>query len=278
MSQYARILALVLVFGCADALAQTLPTTQPGLLQIIREEIKVGHLADHAKTEAGWPAAFAKAKHPYFYLALASLTGANEVWFVIPYESHATLADDMKRSDEDQVLSAEMARLSKVDGEHVTSIRTLQAAAMKDLSMGAFPDSTKQRFYEITIFRMRPGHTEAFAAAAKAYGAASKRAGAETGFRVYEVIAGMPGPTYLVFSSVPSFGQFDKLMSEGEAAMKGFTAEETAVLQKFSEGLVNSETHRFRVDPEMSYVPADVRAKDPFWAPKKAAPKTSSPE
>ena len=87
MSQYTRLLTLLLVLGCSEAFAQTLPTTQPNLLQIIREEVKLGHGADHTKTEAGWPAAFEKAKSPYFYLALTSMTGTNEVWYVIPYES-----------------------------------------------------------------------------------------------------------------------------------------------------------------------------------------------
>ncbi len=67
-------------------------------------------------------------------------------------------------------------------------------------------------------------------------------------------------------------------MAAGEATMKGANAEERAALDKFGkEALVNEETHRFRVDPEMSYVPKEVRAQDPaFWLPKKPAAKTSS--
>jgi hypothetical protein len=277
MSQYTLVTALLLVLGCSQAFAQTLPTTQPNLLQIIREDVKIGHGADHTKTEAGWPAAFEKAKSPHFYLALASLTGANEVWYVVPYESHAAMADEMKLSNDDPVLAAELARLSKVDAEHLTATRTIQATARKDLSRGTFPDTAKQRFYEVTIFRVRPGHEGSFAAAAKAYGSAAGRAAPETSFRVYEVIAGMPGPTYLVFSSVPAFGQFDRMMSEGEATMKGFSEEEKAVFTKFNEGLVNAESHRFRLDPEMSYVPAAVRAQDAaFWMPKKPGVKSTS--
>jgi hypothetical protein len=277
MSQYRPLLALLLVLGCSEAFAQTLPTTQPNLLQIIREDVKIGHAGDHTKTEAGWPAAFEKAKSPYFYLALASMTGTNEVWYVIPFESHAAMADEMKQSNDDAVLAAELARLSKVDAEHLTGTRTIQAVARKDLSRGTFPDTAKQRFYEVTIFRVRPGHESSFAAAAKAYGSAAGRSAPETNFRVYEVIAGMPGPTYLVFSSVPSFGQFDRMMSEGEATMKGLSDEEKAAFAKFSEGLVNSESHRFRLDPEMSYVPTAVRAQDAaFWMPKKLPVKSSS--
>jgi hypothetical protein len=277
MFQYTLVLTLLLVVGGAPAFAQTLPTTQPNLLQIIREDVKTGHGADHTKTEAGWPAAFEKAKSPHFYLALASMTGANEVWYVVPYESHAAMADEMKLSNDDPVLAAELARLSKVDAEHITATRTILAAARKDLSRGTFPDAAKQRFYEVTIFRVRPGHEASFAAAAKAYGSAAGRAAPETSFRVYEVTAGMPGPTYLVFSSVPAFGHFDRTMSEGEATMNGFSDEEKAAFAKFHEGLVNAETHRFRLDPEMSYVPAAVRSQDAaFWMPKKPGMKSTS--
>ena len=77
MTKHTMGLGIALVLGAATAAAgQTgLPTTQPNLLQITREEIKVGHAVDHEKTEAGWPAAFEKAKSPYYYIALASTTG-----------------------------------------------------------------------------------------------------------------------------------------------------------------------------------------------------------
>ena len=59
--------------------------------------------------------------------------------------------------------------------------------------------------------------------------------------------------------------------------MKGFTEDEKAAFVKFNEGLVNSESHRFRLDPEMSYVPSAVRAQDTaFWMPKKPAVKSTS--
>jgi len=264
---------LLLAFA-STALAQSLPTSQPNILQIFREEVKVGHAADHAKIEAGWPAAFEKAQSPYTYIALVAMTGLPEVWFVSPFESHEAMADSFKREDE-PTLAAELARLQKADAEHITSGRSILATARKDLSRGAFPETAKQRFYEITILRVRPGHERGFEAAAKAYGAAAGRGAPETSFRVYEVMAGMPSPTYLVFSSVTSYGTFDKSMAEGAATMKAATEEEMNALQKFSaEGLINSENIRLRLDPAMSYVPKDVRAQDPaFWMPKvKAAP------
>jgi hypothetical protein len=253
----------------ASVSGQGLPTSQPNFLTIIREEVKPGRQADHAKIEAGWPAAFEKANSPNFYLGVESMTGTGEAWFLIPFESHAAEADAMKREGE-PALAAELERLSRADSEMLNGWRNIRTRARKDLSHGAYPTLAQQRFFEVTIFRLRPGKEAEFAAAAKAYGAAVARSGQGVSFRVYEVMAGMPGPAFLVFSSVTSYAEFDKMMAADEAIMKAFTPEDGQTFQKYSEGAINTETHRFRLSPAMSYVPKDVRAQDPaFWMPKK---------
>jgi hypothetical protein len=255
------------------AIAQTLPTSQPNMITIVREEVKLGRDADHAKVEAGWPAAYEKAKSPDYYLAMTSMTGAPEAWYVTAYASHAAIGDSLKREDSDAVLTAELTRLRRADADVISGVRTIQARARKDLSYGAYPDLAKHRFFEMTWFRVRPGHEQQFEAAGKAYGAAAKRAGVNAAYRVYEVVAGVPGPTYLIISSVASYGELDQAMTDGDKIMKGANTEEGTLLQKFMlEGVVNVETQRFRVDPVQSYVPKETRAQDPaFWMPKKPA-------
>src|SRR5678815_2584974 len=78
------------------ALSQGMPTAQPNLITITREEVKTGHNAMHAAFEAGWPAAYAKAKSPYHYLAMVSMTGPNEAWYVSPFASHAAYGESLK--------------------------------------------------------------------------------------------------------------------------------------------------------------------------------------
>ena len=260
-----------LVIGAGTAFAQGMPTSQPALLTIVREDVKLGRAAEHARWETGWPAAYQKAKSPDYYLAFQSMTGPSEVWYVVAQASHAAMAETMKREAADAVLSAELERLQRGDAEFLNNVRVMQAAGRPDLSMGTFPDLAKIRFTEITWFRVRPGHEGEFEAAAKAYGAAAQRSAPSTSFRIYQIMAGVPGPTYLVFSSVQSFGEFDQMMAAGEATMRGATPEEMTALQKFStEGLINAETQRFRVDPQQSYVAPEARAADPeFWTPKK---------
>ena len=265
------VVALLSVLTSIPASAQSLPTSQPQYLRIQREEVKFGHNADHEGTEAKWPALYERVKSTDYYLALETLSGANEVWFIQPSTSYAAMGEAMAR-DNDPAVRAELDRLFRADAEHVNSGRSVELRARPEYSSGDYPDLAKQRFWDVTVFRMRPGTEEAFAAMAKAYGAARGRAGASLGYRVYEVTAGMPGPTWFIFSSVTSFADFDKMSSEGEATMKAMTADDAPIGKKFNEGLISAETFRLRLNPRMSYVSKDVRATDPaFWMPKMPA-------
>jgi hypothetical protein len=273
MKRTRSLLTLPALLWVGVAAAQELPTAQPTRIILIREQVKLGRGADHARIEAGWPAAYAKAKSPTYYMAMTSLTGANEAWFAVPYASNAAVGEDIKLAATDTALAAELQRLSRADAEVLNDSRTVEAIARKDLSHGAFPDLAKQRFWEIAIYRVRPGHEGEFEAAAKAYGTATTRVAPSVGYRVYEVTAGMPGPSYFVFSSVEAYAQFDQMEADGQKIFQNLTPDELATINKFfTDGSINTETNRFQLDPQMSYVPAATRASDPaFWMPKKPA-------
>lgn len=263
------LFAVLALASAQNAPAQGLPTTQPKLLTIIREEVKAGRGADHARHEASWPAAFEKAKSPDYYLALTSMTGPTEAWYLAPTESHATLAETMKREDKDPVLSAELARLAARDAEFINAVRVVQAVARPDLSVGDFPNLAKVRFFQVTTYTVRQGQTDRFDALSKAYGAARRRAAPQSSYRVYSVIAGMPAPTYLVFSTVEDYANFDQSMADHAATFKAANAEEKAEFDKYGDIIVRTETNRFRLDPGQSYVSKETRAQDPeFWMPK----------
>ena len=264
------VLALVASVS-ATAFAQAPPTTQPQFLNIFREQLKPARGAEHAQWEAGWPAAAEKAKSPYSYLALASMTGPQEVWYVFSYPSQAAFGHATAWEEAQPGLTAEYDRLAKTDSEFLSEATALQAVAVPELSHGAFPDIGKMRFWEISTFRIRPGHDAEWVAATMAYKAAAARSAPNASWRTYRVVAGAPEGTFLIFSSVASFGDFDKMMAEGEATMKGMTAEEGATLGKFmKESVISMASNRYRLDPKQSYVDAATKLKDlAFWTPKK---------
>ena len=267
----APLLLLLLATAADGVRAQGMPTSQPSILSIIIEEVKVGMDADHAANEAGWPAAFAKAGSQFYYMALASMTGSSEVWYLSPYASWTQEGESMKQNDGNPELAAELARLWRADGQYLNSSRSLQAVARPDLSYGAFPNLGLVRFYEITTFRVRPGHEEGFEAAVKMYTEVLTRAASGASFRTYSVVAGMPSPTYLVFASVNAYGEFDAMMADGMAMWQSLTPEQMTEMQNtMRNDVINVITHRFRVDPRMSYVAPDAKAADPaFWGPQR---------
>ena len=117
------------------------------------------------------------------------------------------------------------------------------------------------------MLRVRPGHEKQFADMVAVYKTIAGRVSPNLAGRIYAVTAGMPGPTYLIFSSVQSFGQFDAMAVDGSAISKGATPQELVVLQKFlADDLVSSTTNRYRLDPTMSYVSDETKKTDPaFW-------------
>lgn len=250
------------------AAAQGMPTSQPGVLSIFVEEIKVGMDADHEAVEAGWPAAYAKAKSPYYYLALESMTGVgSEVWFVAPYASWAAEEASMKEAETNPALGAELKRLRKADGPHLAGYRSIQAIARPELGAGQFPDLALVRFYEISTFRIRPGHEQAFEAAAKVYADITKAGAPGMSYRMYQVTSGMPGGTYLVFGSTGSYADFDKQMADGQKMWEKVSAADMATLQKtMRDDVMSTITNRYRVSPTMSYVSPEAKAKAAaFW-------------
>jgi hypothetical protein len=259
--------AAVLVAGGTEMVAQSLPTTQPKIIQIYREQIKTGHSAAHKANESGWPEAFAQAKSPDYYLAMESMTGSPEVWYVGNFESYTAWGKAMERDAANSTLSAAQDRLSTADAEHLDGLDVLEAVAAPELSHGAFPDLTKQRFWNITIWRIRPGHDADFVAAHAAYAKIASTAAPNAGWRSYRVTAGMPAGTYITFSSVASFGQFDRDIAESEAAGKAMTTQDQAMFSKFlADAVINRISNKFRLDPAMSYVSPETRASDPaFW-------------
>lgn len=77
----------------------------------------------------------------------------------------------------------------------------------------------------------------------------------------------MPGGTYIVFSSVEEYGDFDDVMAADDAIFAGMTGDEQAVFERFTtEAQQSVLTNRFRLDAGMSYVDAATKAADPaFW-------------
>ena len=264
----------LLVSAAARVTAQE-PPPPPKILQIYREEVKPGKGPAHAKVEAGWPAAFAKANWPSHYLALTSLTGPSEAWFVSGWDSMAAWEKDTKAVEGNTALSAELDALQEKDGELLSGGSGLLLSYREDLSNTPNVDLSKMRYFRIITFRIRPGHENDFMSAVKIVKDAYRKANISLPWAVFQVTAGMPGPTFTVWIPMTSLAELDATMKAGKAIQDAEGEDGQKALAKAAADGYNFTTQNiYAFSPKMSYPPKEWVAKDPgFWAPKPAGAK-----
>lgn len=269
------VVAICLFLSATLASAQEAPRTgPPKVLQVIREEVKVGKGAAHEKVEAGYVHAFAKANWPEHYLAMTSVYGPPEAWFLLGYDSFAAIDKENKEYEKAAGLKAELEKLDTQDAEMISGVRRFVAVYRDDLSYHADTVQIgKYRYLEVITYRVRPGHDMEFAEAAKTVRAAYEKVGADVPWAIFQVVLGMPSPTFLVTVPMKSLDEIDAGFARRPKLLAAFGEEGVRKLNKMaSEGYAFVDSNIFAFSPKMSYVSKESAALDPdFWTPKPAA-------
>lgn len=246
----------------------------PPFLQIFQEQVKPGRAGLHVPAEAGWPRAFAKAKIPNHYIALTTIYGLPEAWFCAGVGSIADIEQQNQAIEKASGLSKELDRLSQADAANLSGYRAVLGRYRPDLSNQPDINPAEMRVWEVITFTVKPGHELDFAEGAKIYRTVVQNAKATMPWATFEVMAGMPGPVYLVFVPHKSLAEIDPNTGAMAAIEKSV---DEATMKKFanvSEGYSSVESRVFAVSPEMSYPRPEWVTQDPeFWGKK---PKTTA--
>jgi hypothetical protein len=264
------VVVCLFVFATVSAIAQE-ASPVPKVLQIFREEVKPGKALAHAQHEAGWPRAFAKANWQTHYLALTSITGPSEAWYVTPFESLEAWEKDTRASDANEALSAELAALSTADGEMLSSVRSIVAVHRPELSYGPAAVIPKMRYFGVTTTRVKPGQMSTFIEATNYMLDAHKKVDMKESWATFEVVAGAPSGTFLTIFPVESLKDVD---ANREMHNKGYRDAVAEVSrnrwgQLVGESVQMQETNYFSFSPKMSFVSKEFIAADPeYWTPK----------
>jgi hypothetical protein len=251
----------------------------PKVLVITREVLKPGKGAVHEKWEAGWPRAFAKAKWPTHYLAVASITGENRALYMTGYESLAAWEADANAIEKNAVLSAQLAALSDKDGDYLTELRTGAFTYLPELSYRPDAPLVGTRYFLIISLTVKPGHGDHFTEVRKTARQAHEKAGLDEHFAVYQAAAGAPAGLYLIFIPLKSLAEMDQSPEKhGKAYQEALGEEGRKKADEFqSQGLESAELQIFAFSPKMSYPSKEWIAAEPdFWAPKPAAAKPAA--
>ena len=268
------IAACLCVLGAAQITAQT-PSAMspPAVLQIYREEVKPGKAAAHEAVEATIVQAFAREQYQVNWLGMTAISGPNEAWFTVAYDSFAALEKDRQNIIKKPAFLRQLAQLDARDGELRSGQRALLAVYRKDLShrpeqlVSNLPQS---RYFNILTLRVRPGRDADFVQAIKSYLEALEKAKVSQGSAAYQVVSGAPGGTYLLFLAMKSLEEMDEGPTRERAISQALGSDKAEKLFKtISEVVLTTESAIFALSPGMSYMPKEFMAGDPaFWSPK----------
>ena len=258
-------LLVVFVLSCT-ALAQQMGP--PKVLRIGREDVKPGKGFAHEKYEASWTQAAIKTKQASPYLGMTSLN-SNEAWWLTGYASFA----DLEKDSNNATLNAVDAQFEPGDAEYVSNNHTVIARYREDLSFGIEPLGAAHGFTVSTV-RVRPGHNAEYEEIRKTVKQAVESANVKgVHSAVFQVVAGAPAGTFLVFSPFTSLAERDRPNEAMSAAMRDL-GPKVADLQ--SKAILSSEAQIFTFNPKFSNPSPDMVAAAPdFWHPKAAMAKAA---
>lgn len=208
----------------------------------------------------------------FYWLAGESLTGDDgEVSFVTFHDSFASVEKVIEISERVmRAASMKNASMSKEETESEGPGHSVLAKYHEELSYRPdLVDLAHMKRWSVTTFQLKPGTSAEFADLAKEYIELVKRTNDPTEHWItYQVLAGMPSPTYLIVTPMKSLADMDQ---ENEEAMKAVFTQ--PIMRHFGETeqrIVNSvETEYVAVSPGMSRLPQAIVAANPgFWTVK----------
>ena len=269
------LLGSVLMGWFGIAAAQEQPMPPPKVLTVTREFVKPGKGGPmHDKAESAFVQAFARAKWPTHYLALNSVSGKPRVLFFTGYDSFEAWEKDITAANKNAALSGALDHASVADGELLDSVDGGAWAYREDYSLRAPVDIPHMRYFEISVYHVKPGHRKDWDDGMKMVLSAYQKALPETHWACYEAAYGAPEGTYVFITPMKSAAEIDKAFAHNKDFASAIGDDGMKKLDELSAASIeSSETNLFMFNPKMSYVADDwVKADPDFWKPKPAAP------
>ena len=243
----------------------------PKVLLIVRENLKPGKAGTtHEKSESAFVNAFKSAKWPQHYLAVDSQSGNPRSLFLIGYDSFAAMEKDAKATQQNTVLSAALDRASAADGELLSSYETSTFMFREDQSFHPNLSLAPMRYFEITRFRVRPGHDSDWDAIVKLYLDNFPKAVPDAHWAVFQEQYGQGGNVYLVFNPMKSLAEVDSGLGDNKKFADLMGADNMKRLSDLSAAALDDvQTNIFSFNPHESYPPPEwIKADPAFWNPK----------
>jgi len=275
------VLGTCLIVGWVGAAAQESSEGHmpPKILAVSREWTKPGKNGmSHEKTESAFVQAVTKAKWPTHYLAAESLSGKPRALFFFGYDSFEAWEKDMKATEKNTALSAELDRANVADGELLSDTDQGVLMFREELSLRPKVDIAHMRYFEISRFHVKQGHDKDWEALVKMYMSGFEKIEG-THWATYQAVYGREDGTYVIFNPIKSAAELDRELADWPKFMAAMGEDGMKKLADLSAATVDSsETNLFMFNPRMSYAPEDwIKADPEFWKAKPAAGAAATP-
>jgi len=278
------VVAATLAASAAVTLAQT-PAAPPGpgapakMIRIVREQVKPGKAAAHDKFEASWVQAATRGGSKIHYLALSSLTGAPESWFIDGHDSFEALAAAVKEEDANTALTSALEMLSAQESDFLSNSQSIIARYREDLSYHANPANLAQtKFMGVYRETVKAGYSNDYEQAGRMLLSGYEKAGIkDERWAAYQVVAGMPDGTYLYFAPMGALKEAD--VDNSKAFREAAGEDNRARMREINREAIVPGSGQFTIfamSPKTSFVSKEFASADPdFWTPKPAAAASS---
>ena len=277
------LLGLCFALACGlQTAAQDAAPTPPKVLQITREWLKMGKSsAGHDRAGANFVSISARAKQQGHYIALDSMTGKARSLYIARYPSFEAWEKDNNLIFNNPGFATEMDRAIQAEGEFAEGIDFAVFTFNEEWSYHPHPDLSHARYYDISVFHIRPGHRKEFNDCVKMVKEANEKGGAAAHWGAYEVAYGGESGTVLALTHRASLSEVDQDFAEGKKFAEGAGGEEGLLKldQVCGAGSDSARTELFSINPRQSYAEdAWIKADPDFWKPKAkpAAPKPAA--
>jgi len=259
--------------GMAVGQAKAMGEMPPKVLTIMREYTKPGKAgSQHEKSESLFVQAVTRAKWPTHYLAVESVSGKSRALFLTGYDSFAAWEKDVLAEQKNTTLAAALDHAGAVDGDLLSETDQAVLTFHEEYSLRPQVDIPHTRYFEISLFQVKPGHDKDWAEIVKLVTAAYEKI-PDAHWAAYQVVYGLPDTTYIIFNPMKSASEIDRNFAAGKEFEAAMGEEGMKKLSELTASAIEtSQTNLFAFNPRMSY-PSDawIKADPEFWK-SKAAP------
>ena len=243
----------------------------PKFLNMVHQELKPGRIGAYDELEMSIARIYNRESIPVFWVTLESITGPPEVLYLNLYDSSEEMAKGTDALSAGLAAHPELVQMQdRLLQENTSNSTTVLAVRRDDMGYRANTiEFSKMRALRLSTVFAHPGYERAFMETEWSLSEASEKVHAQSAWAVYEVVAGLPEPAFVIVTPMQSLREIDDLFMTSESLKK----EERGALQQHLQELARvaygtSDTRLFSVAQKLSHVSKKFAVGDTdFWAP-----------